>query len=66
MIVPPLSFPVMLHELPPEGGELSLIGLDIRAFPVDHGGIPCYGFRMTSAPEERLSILKRRRRWECR
>ena len=46
VIVPPLSFPVMLHELPPEGGELSLIGLDIRAFPVDHGGIPCYGFRV--------------------
>ena len=47
VIVPPLSFPVMLHELPPEGGELEAVGLQIRAFPVDHGGIPCYGYRMT-------------------
>lgn len=46
VIVPPLSFAVMLHELPPEGGEAELIGLKIRAFPVDHGGIPCFGYRM--------------------
>lgn len=46
VIVPPLSFAVLLHELPSEGGELELIGLKIRAFPVDHGGIPCLGFRM--------------------
>ena len=47
VIVPPLSYAVMLHELPPEGGEAELIGLKIRAFPVDHGGIPCFGYRMT-------------------
>ena len=47
VIVPPLSFAVMLHELPAEGGGLELIGLKIRAFPVDHGGIPCFGYRMT-------------------
>lgn len=47
VIVPPLSYPVLLHELPPEGGELEAVGLKIRAFPVDHGGIPCYGYRMT-------------------
>ena len=47
VIVPPLSFAVTLHELPPEGGEAELIGLKIRAFPVDHGGIPCFGYRMT-------------------
>ena len=47
VIVPPLSFAVMLHELPPEGGELELIGLKIKAFPVDHGGIPCFGYRIT-------------------
>ena len=47
VIVPPLSFAVHLHELPAEGGELDLIGLNIRAFPVDHGGIPCFGYRMT-------------------
>ena len=47
VIVPPLSYPVLLHELPPEGGEAELIGLKIRAFPVDHGGIPCFGYRMT-------------------
>ena len=46
VIVPPLSFAVMLHELPAEGGEIELIGLKIRAFPVDHGGIPCFGYRM--------------------
>ena len=46
VIVPPLSFAVMLHELPPEGGEAQMIGLKIRAFPVDHGGIPCFGYRL--------------------
>ena len=46
VIVPPLSFAVQLHELPPAGGEAELIGLKIRAFPVDHGGIPCFGYRM--------------------
>lgn len=47
VIVPQLSFPVLLHELPAEGGEAELIGLKIRAFPVDHGGIPCFGYRLT-------------------
>ena len=47
VIVPPLGFPVLLHELPPEGSELEAVGLTIRAFPVDHGGIPCFGYRMT-------------------
>lgn len=47
VIVPQLSFPVLLHELPAEGGETELIGLKIRAFPVDHGGIPCFGYRLT-------------------
>ena len=46
VIVPKLGFPVMLHELPPEGGEFEIIGLKIKAFPVDHGGIPCLGFRL--------------------
>ena len=46
VIVPPLSYAVLLHELPPEGGEAELIGLKIRAFPVDHGGIPCLGYRL--------------------
>ena len=46
VIVPPLSYAVLLHELPPEGGEAELIGLKIRAFPVDHGGIPCFGYRL--------------------
>ena len=47
VIVPPLSYPVLLHELPPEGKEFEAVGLKIRAFPVDHGGIPCYGYRVT-------------------
>ena len=38
---------MLLHELPPEGGEAELIGLKIRVFPVDHGGIPCFGYRLT-------------------
>ena len=46
VIVPPLSYPVMLHEIPVPGGELEAVGLKIRAFPVDHGGIPCFGFRI--------------------
>ena len=47
IIVPPLSYPVMLHELPASGDDIEILGLQIHAFPVDHGGIPCYGFRMT-------------------
>ncbi len=47
IIVPPLGFPVVLHELPPAGEDIEIIGLKIHAFPVDHGGIPCYGFRIT-------------------
>ena len=47
IIVPQLRFPVILHELPPAGDWIEIIGLKIRAFPVDHGGIPCYGFRVT-------------------
>ena len=47
IIVPPLSFPVMLHELPAAGDDIEIIGLKIHAFPVDHGGIPCFGFRLT-------------------
>ena len=47
IIVPPLSYPVMLHELPALGDDIEILGLQIHAFPVDHGGIPCYGFRMT-------------------
>ena len=44
VIVPRLSFTVRLHEFPPEGCCFEMIGLQVRAFPVDHG-IPCYGFR---------------------
>lgn len=47
VVVPPLGYPVLLHELPSEGGEAELIGLQIRAFPVNHGGIPCFGYRLT-------------------
>jgi len=49
VIVPPLSYAVALHELPAGGGEAELIGLSVRAFPVDHGGIPCFGYRMELA-----------------
>ena len=45
VIVPKLSYMVRLHEFPPEGRIFEMIGLQIRAFPVDHG-LPCYGYRM--------------------
>ena len=44
VIVPKLSYPVRLHELGPEGGAFEMIGLEMRAFPVNHG-LPCYGYR---------------------
>ena len=47
VIVPPLHYQVLLKEFPVSGDTLELIGLKIRAFPVDHGGIPCFGFRIT-------------------
>ena len=60
VIVPPLSYTVLLHELPPEGGDAELIGLKIHAFPVDHGGIPCFGYRLVlERPEQ---VLGERRR----
>ncbi len=60
VIVPPLSFPVLLHELPPEGGGIEAVGLQIQAFPVDHGGIPCYGYRMTLPRKNEFSPEKAR------
>lgn len=44
VIAPNLSFPVELHELPMHGGSFRLAGLDIDAFPLDHG-VPCLGYR---------------------
>lgn len=46
VIVPGLSYQVLLHEIPVGGVDLEIIGLKIRAFPVDHGGIPCFGYRI--------------------
>ena len=45
VIVPKLSFAVRLQEFGPGGLDFELIGLKIRAFPVNHG-IPCYGFNI--------------------
>ena len=47
VIVPALHFPVILREIPLTGDDLEMIGLKIHAFPVDHGGIPCFGYRVT-------------------
>ena len=47
VVAPQLRYAVLLHEIPLQGTELELIGLRIHAFPVDHGGIPCFGFRLT-------------------
>lgn len=44
VIAPALSFPVVLHELPPEGEAFTAAGLSVQAFPLEHG-MPCYGFR---------------------
>ncbi len=45
VIVPRLSYPVLLQEYDPTGAEFGMIGLKIRAFPVNHG-VPCFGFRL--------------------
>lgn len=45
VIAPALSFPLVLHELRGPVEQFSLIGLDITAFPLNHG-IPCYGYRL--------------------
>ena len=44
-IAPVLPFPVVLHEFSGERVELSMIGLEITGFRLDHG-IPCYGWRL--------------------
>ncbi len=44
VIAPQLTFPVMLHEIT-ETTEFEAIGLNITAFPLDHG-IPCLGWRL--------------------
>lgn len=44
VIAPALSYPLVLHELPP-GESFSLIGMEITCFPLDHG-IPCLGYRL--------------------
>lgn len=57
VIVPKLGFPVLLHEFPPEGRAFEMIGLKIRAFPVNHG-IPCYGFRFELPRASRFDPAK--------
>ena len=44
VIAPQLTFPVVLHELTGQT-EFELIGMQITAFPLDHG-IPCLGWRL--------------------
>ncbi len=44
VIAPQLSYPIELHEIDGQTG-FSLIGLEITAFPLDHG-IPCLGWRL--------------------
>ncbi len=45
VIVPELPFAIRFREF---GGQetFSCAGLAVTVFPVNHGGIPCYGFRM--------------------
>ena len=44
VIAPALSYEVTLHELPVQGGHFDAIGLEIDAFPLNHG-MPCLGYR---------------------
>ncbi len=44
VIAPVLTYEVVLHELPAEGGAFEAIGLHIDAFPLNHG-MPCLGYR---------------------
>lgn len=46
VVAPVLPFPIVLHEFTGEETEFSLIGLTIRAFPLEHS-VPCYGFQIT-------------------
>lgn len=52
VIAPQLPYHLILHELPMTETSFSAIGLDIRAFPLDHG-IPClgYAFSLKRMPE---------------
>lgn len=45
VVAPQLNYPILLHEIPASGRSFELVGLQIRAFPVNHGGIPCFGYR---------------------
>ena len=44
VVAPGLSFPVVLHELTGPWERFQAAGLQITAFPLNHG-MPCYGFR---------------------
>jgi len=44
-IVPELPFEIVYHELEMEDAHFSCIGLNVNAFPADHG-IPCLGYHM--------------------
>ena len=44
VIAPQLPYEVVLHPFPAEGCAFEAAGLQIRAFPLNHG-LPCFGFR---------------------
>ena len=59
VIAPGLSYPLELHELPMHGGVFSAIGLEITAFPLDHG-VPCLGYRFDLHRQRRFDPDKAR------
>ena len=46
VIVPELPYEIICHELPDEGGTFEAAGLNVTAFPADHGMV-CFGYCVT-------------------
>ena len=45
-IVPELPYEIVFHELPIACGHFSCIGMEVDVLPLDHGVVPCLGYRM--------------------
>lgn len=45
-IVPELPYEIVFHELKQECSQFECIGLAVDVFPLNHGVVPCLGYRM--------------------